>query len=166
MMKARILLISLLFISIGAVAQSVEGDDPVYVLDSVVTTQTAIGKVTPDRIGLITIAKGDKAVLKYGNQAANGVVYIETKPFARKRVNALLSSESPAYDSLLRQYGNDSSFYFVVNGKPIIPTNETGLMTVDRKTFRSVKIISDKEVQDKYQVMDRKAGIIITSSED
>jgi len=82
------------------------------------------------------------------------------------RVNALLSSESPAYDSLLRKYGNDSSFYFIVNGKPVTPTNETGLMTVDRKTFRSVKVISDKEVQDKYQVMDRKAGIVITSSED
>ena len=165
-MNARILLAALLFVATGAAAQSVEGDDPVYVLDSVVTTQAAIGKVTPDRIGLITIAKGNKAVLKYGSQAANGVVYIETKPFARKRVNALLSSESPAYDSPLRQYGNDSSFYFIVNGKPITPTDETGLMTVDKKTFRSVKIISDKAVQDKYQVMDKKAGIIITSSED
>jgi hypothetical protein len=165
-MKARILLISLLFISIGAMAQAVEDDDPVYVLDSVVVTQTAIGQVTPDRIGLITIAKGSKAVLKYGSQAANGVVYIETKPFARKRVNALLSSESPEYDSLLRKYGNDSSFYFIVNGKPITPTNETGLMTVDRKTFRTVRVIPEKEVQDKYQVMDRKAGIVITSSED
>ncbi len=164
-MKARILLSSLLFISVGAMAQ-VAGDDPVYVLDSVVVNQAAIGQVSPDRIGVITIAKGSKAVLKYGSQAENGVVYIETKPFARKRVNVLLSSESPAYDSLLRKYGNDSSFYFIVNGKPVTPTNETGLMTLDRKTFRSLRIISDKEVQDKYQVMDRKAGIVITSSEE
>ncbi|WP_142685118.1 hypothetical protein [Chitinophaga polysaccharea] len=164
-MKARILLSSLLFISVGAMAQ-VAGDDPVYVLDSVVVNQAAIGQVSPDRIGVITIAKGAKAVLKYGSQAENGVVYIETKPFARKRVNMLLSSESPAYDSLLRKYGNDSSFYFIVNGKPVTPTNETGLMTLDRKTFRSVRVISDKEVQDKYQVMDRKAGIVITSSEE
>lgn len=164
-MKARILLSSLLFISVGAMAQ-VADDDPVYVLDSVVVNQAAIGQVSPDRIGVITIAKGAKAVLKYGSQAENGVVYIETKPFARKRVNVLLSSESPAYDSLLHKYGNDSSFYFIVNGKPVTPTNETGLMTLDRKTFRSVRIISDKEVQDKYQVMDRKAGIVITSSEE
>lgn len=164
-MKARILLSSLLLISVGAMAQ-VADDDPVYVLDSVVVNQAAIGQVSPDRIGVITIAKGAKAVLKYGSQAENGVVYIETKPFARKRVNVLLSSESPAYDSLLHQYGNDSSFYFIVNGKPVTPTNETGLMTLDRKTFRSVRIISDKEVQDKYQVMDRKAGIVITSSEE
>ncbi|HEY8956742.1 hypothetical protein [Chitinophaga sp.] len=164
-MKARILFSSLLFISVGAMAQ-VAGDDPVYVLDSVVVNQAAIGQVSPDRIGVITIAKGAKAVLKYGSQAENGVVYIETKPFARKRVNVLLSSQSPAYDSLLRRYGNDSSFYFIVNGKPVTPTNETGLMTLDRKTFRSLRIISDKEVQDKYQVMDRKAGIVITSSEE
>ena len=164
-MKARILFSSLLFISVGAMAQ-VAGDDPVYVLDSVVVNQAAIGQVSPDRIGVITIAKGAKAVLKYGSQAENGVVYIETKPFARKRVNVLLSSQSPAYDSLLRRYGNDSSFYFIVNGKPVTPTNETGLMTLDRKNFRSLRIISDKEVQDKYQVMDRKAGIVITSSEE
>lgn len=164
-MKARILFSSLLFISVGAMAQ-VADDDPVYVLDSVVVNQAAIGQVSPDRIGVITIAKGAKAVLKYGSQAENGVVYIETKPFARKRVNVLLSSQSPAYDSLLRRYGNDSSFYFIVNGQPVTPTNETGLMTLDRKTFRSLRIISDKEVQDKYQVMDRKAGIVITSSEE
>ncbi|MFY0254975.1 hypothetical protein ACDQ55_13590 [Chitinophaga sp. 30R24] len=165
-MKARIIFISILLISMRAMAQSVQEDDPVYVLDSVVVTQAAIGQVTPDRIGLITIAKGSKAVLKYGSQAANGVVYIETKPFARKRVNALLSRESPAYDSLLRKYGNDSSFFYIVNGQPITPTNETGLMTVDQKTFRSVRIISENEVQDKYQVMDKKAGVIITSTED
>ncbi|MEZ2444197.1 hypothetical protein AB6805_20885 [Chitinophaga sp. RCC_12] len=163
-MKARILVISLLFISVGAMAQ-VASDDPVYVLDSVIVTPAAMGQVTPDRIGVITVAKGAKAVLKFGSQAENGVIYIETKPFARKRVNALLSSESPAYDSLLRKYGNDSSFYFIINGKPVTPTNETGLMTLDPKTFRSVRVISEKEVQDKYQVMDQKAGVVITSSD-
>jgi hypothetical protein len=164
-MKASILFISLLFISVGAMAQ-VASDDPVYVVDSVVVNQAAMGQVSPDRIGVVTVAKGSKAVLKYGSQAENGVIYIETKPFARKRVNALLSSESPAYDSLLRKYGNDSSFYFIVNDKPVTPNNETGFMTLDRKTFRSVRVISDKELRDKYHVMDRKAGVIITSSED
>ncbi|PSL46098.1 hypothetical protein CLV51_10374 [Chitinophaga niastensis] len=167
-MKARILLISALFFSFGATAQSVENDDPVYVLDSVVVTQSIIGQVTPDKIGLITIAtgKGTKTLLKYGSQAANGVVYVETKPFARKRVNTLLSLMSPAYDSLLHKYGNDSSFYFIVNNKPITTNNEMGLMTVDTKTFISVKILSEQELQDKYQVMDRKVGILISSREE
>ena len=165
-MKARILLISLLCISIGAMAQSVADDDPVYVLDSVVVTQTAISQVSPDRIGVITIAKGSKAILRYGSQAANGVVYIETKPFARQRVNVLLSSQSPPYDSLLHKYGNDSSFYFIVNGTPVTPVNETGFMTLDRKTFRTLQVISEAVLQDKYHIMDKKAGVIITSTED
>lgn len=149
----------------GAMAQAVADDDPVYVLDSVVVTQAAIGQVSPDRIGVITIAKGSKAVLKYGSQAENGVVYIETKPFARKRVQVLLSGKSPQYDSLLHKYGNDSSFLYVVNGHPMEPANETLFMTLDQKTFRSINIITkDNELMKTHGK--HEAVIVITSSEE
>ncbi|CAL1517604.1 hypothetical protein [Chitinophaga sp. MM2321] len=164
--KARILILGLLFTSFAAVAQSEEDDTPVYVVDSVVATQAAMGQISPDQIALITIAKGQKAVLKYGSQAANGVVYVETKPFARRRIGRLLSAASPAYDSLLHKYGNDSSFYYIVNDKPITPTDETRLMTLDKKTFQTISILSARQLEEKYQVKDKNAGIIISSTED
>ncbi|MBO9730052.1 MAG: hypothetical protein J7623_15550 [Chitinophaga sp.] len=166
MMKAWILLVSSLFMFTGAMAQAVADDDPVYVLDSVVVTQAVVGQVSPDRIGLMTIAKGSKAVLKYGSQAENGVVYIETKPFARKRVQTLLRSKSPQYDSLLNKYGNDSSFLYVVNGHPMEPTNETLFMTLDQKTFRSINILTREQIVKSFGEAKHEAVIVITSSEE
>lgn len=165
-MKAGLLFISLFFISVGMKAQSVPDDEPMYVLDSVVVPQSAMEKLTPDMIGLITVAKGSKAVEKYGKQAENGVMYIETKPFAHKRVNEFLKQASPAYDSLYRKYGSDSSFYIVINGKPVTPTNEALFVTLGPRSFRSLEVISGKEAQKKYEVKDRVAGVIIISSEE
>ncbi|MCW3466829.1 hypothetical protein [Chitinophaga nivalis] len=165
-MKARILFICLLFTSLSVFAQEEENDDPVYVLDSVLVTPAAVSQLSADQIGVITIAKGRRAILKYGSQAANGVVYMETKPFARKRVQALLREVAPAYDSLMKCYMNDSSCYFIVNDKPVTPTDEARMMTLDKKTFRSLQIITDKKSREQYLVPANKVGILIRSTED
>jgi hypothetical protein len=165
MKKAWILTGSLLLCAPGALAQQEEDDTPVYVIDSVLATPALMENLPPDQIGLITIAHGQKAILKYGSQAANGVVYVETKPFARKRVRRLLSAAAPAYDSLLRRYGNDSSFQYIVNDKPVTPTDEARLMTLDQKTFVSLEIISAKVLEERYHIRNRQAGVLIVSTE-
>ncbi|MBC9913276.1 hypothetical protein [Chitinophaga varians] len=165
MKKARILLCSLLLTTLGAMAQQEENDAPVYVIDSVLATPALMENLPPDQIGLITIAHGQKAILKYGSQAANGVVYVETKPFARSRVRRLLSTKAPAYDSLLRRYGNDSSFQYIVNDHIITPTDETRLMTVDQKTYVSLEILSPKVLEEIYHIRGRQAGVRIVSTE-
>ena len=165
-MRAGILLIaiSLFFGSQHAFAQEEEGD-PVYVVDSVLSAQNALEKIPPDQIGIITIAHGSKAVAKYGPQALNGVVYIETKPFARRRVNELLRKHSPDYDKAWKKFGGDSSFYFIVNTQPVTPTNESLLMTLDAKTLKTIKVIESGELEDKYRIKGHPIGVIITSSE-
>ncbi|RFS26476.1 hypothetical protein DVR12_01425 [Chitinophaga silvatica] len=167
-MKAGILVIflSLFLGNLKAFAQEEGNDDPVYVVDSVVANKDALEKMAPDQIGIITISRGSKAVIKYGPQAENGVVYIETKVFARNRVNNLLRKTSAEYDKAFQKYGNDSSFYFIVNTKPVTPTNESALMTVDNKTLRSIQVIYAKELEDKYRVTGHPVGVIITSSEE
>lgn len=165
MKKARILLCSLLLTTLGAVAQQGESDAPVYVIDSVLATPALMENLPPDQIGLITIAHGQKAVLKYGSQAANGVIYVETKPFARRRVRRLLSAAAPAYDSLLHRYGNDSSFQYIVNDHIITPTDETRLMTVDNRTFVSLEVISPKVLEEIYHIKNRQVGVRIISTE-
>lgn len=165
MKKARILLCSLLLTTLGALAQNEGEEAPVYVIDSVLATPALMENLPPDQIGLITIAHGQKAMLKYGSQAANGVVYVETKPFARKRVRRLLSAAVPAYDSLLRRYGSDSSFQYIVNDIPVTPTDETRLMTLDKKTFVSLEIVSPKVLEERYHIKNRQAGVLIVSTE-
>ncbi|NSL87452.1 hypothetical protein [Chitinophaga solisilvae] len=165
-MKARIFSAALLLLSATAMAQTPENEDPVYVVDSVLSTAAIMENIPPDQIGVITIAKGRRAILKYGSQAANGVIYLETKPFARKRITQLLREASPAYDSLLRKYPNDSSFQYIVNSKLVIPTNETSLMVLDKKSLVSLQVVTARELEEKYLIKGRSAGVIITSRED
>ncbi|QJB30275.1 hypothetical protein HF324_02510 [Chitinophaga oryzae] len=162
MKKTRILLCSLLLTSLGALAQH-EGE--IYVIDSVEATSALMENLSPDQIGLISIVKGQKAVEKYGSRAANAVIYVETKPFARKRVRRLLSAAAPAYDSLLRRYGSDSSFQYIVNDYPVTPTDETRLMTLDKKTFVSLEIVSPRVLEERYHIKNRQAGVLIVSTE-
>ena len=165
-MRFRLFLLATLLLPTAVFAQETATDDPVYVLDSVRVTPGVMTGLTPDNIGLMTIAKGRKAVLLYGSQAENGVVYIETKPFARKRVNNFLKSVSPAYDSLRKQYPSDSAICFIVNDKIIQGADEARLFVVDKKNFIDLKLLSAKELEDKYHVTDRKVGVAITSTED
>ncbi|RAJ82141.1 hypothetical protein CLV59_104366 [Chitinophaga dinghuensis] len=165
-MRFRLLILAAFLLPTAVFAQETGNDDPVYVLDSVKVTPGIMTGLTPDNIGLMTIAKGKKAVLLYGSQAENGVVYIETKPFARKRVSNFLRSVSPAYDSLRKQYPSDSAICFIVNDKVVQANDEARLFVVDRKSFISLKVLTAKELEEKYHISDRKAGVAITSSED
>ncbi|HVI49386.1 MAG TPA: hypothetical protein VM802_31260 [Chitinophaga sp.] len=166
MKKAWMIFCCLVTVSFGAVAQSEEDAPTVYVIDSVQTTSAALEKISPDQLASITVAKGQKAVDKYGPQAANGVVYIETKPFARRRINKLFSEASPAYDQLLKRYGNDSSFCYIINNKPVSPVGEARLMTLDKKTFISLEILTPRQLQKKFQINGKKAGVLIISTEE
>ncbi|GEP88613.1 hypothetical protein SAMN05660909_01079 [Chitinophaga terrae (ex Kim and Jung 2007)] len=167
MMRAgSILIFSLFFCVNQVVAQQEEDDEPVYVIDSVLSSQGAMSKISPDQIGMMTIAKGSKAVEKYGPQAANGVIYIETKPFARKRVSTLLRSASKEYDSVYRKYGSDSTFFFLVNTQPVNRNNEGILLALDARNFVSLKVIYARELEDKYKVDGHPVGVVITSSGD
>ncbi|SHM71044.1 hypothetical protein SAMN05444266_11073 [Chitinophaga jiangningensis] len=165
-MRFNRFLLSLLLLPAAVFAQTEEEGDPVYVVDSVLVTPGAANQITPDQIGLITIAKGRKAVLLYGAQAENGVIYMETKAFARKRVNNFLKSVAPAYDSLRKTGIADSTIAFVVNDQLVGEKNEALLFTVDEKTFRTLELVPAKELEQKYQLTGKKAGVRITSSED
>jgi hypothetical protein len=162
-MKAGCFSFIILLVSLSAKAQSIEyvSPDPVYVLDSVVVTEAAISKLGPDAIAMITIAKGKKAVAIYGEQAENGVIYMETKPFARNRINRLLSAYSPEYSKLLKQYGNDSTFQYIVNDHLITPTDETQLVTLEKKSLLALEILDPRLLKERYQVTGKNAGVVI-----
>ncbi|WP_143310471.1 hypothetical protein [Chitinophaga vietnamensis] len=158
-----------LFAASHAFAQSQSDNDPVFVLDSAVVASGALQQMAPSQIAIITVAKGagPKTVAKYGARAENGVVYVETITFARNRIRKFLSSQSPAYDSLLRKHhGTDTAFCYFVNNKQATPTNGSRLYAIDMKTFRGLEILSGKPLQEKQPGKDCEIGVFISSSED
>ena len=140
-MKPLITICFLLLPGMAALAQD-STDDPiqVYVVDSVEVEPAAVNGLGPDQIAMITIARGKKTVEKYGEKAASGVFYIETKAFARKRYSRMFAGLSPAYAAALEHYGSDSSFVYVI-GDSVITTNlESQLATLEQKDIAEIRV--------------------------
>lgn len=59
--------------------------EPVYYLDSVEIAPAELQKVAPGEIATVTVFKDEKAIEKFGEKGRNGVVFIESKEFIRKK---------------------------------------------------------------------------------
>lgn len=152
----------LLLMGGGAKAQETADDAVrVYVVDSVEVESSAVNNIGPDQIAMITIARGRKTVEKFGERATNGVFYLETKPFARKRYNRLFSSLSPAYAAALQKLGSDSSFRYIM-GDSVITTNpESQLAALEPKDIATVQVLTDPAQVKRYGLKEREVGVIV-----
>lgn len=54
-------------------------NEPLYILDGVLSNSKQVAKINPNDIEEIKVLKGTDATSLYGNQAINGVVVITTK---------------------------------------------------------------------------------------
>lgn len=54
-------------------------EKPLIVIDGVVTRDIDLTKISPDKIQSVNVLKGDRAVAKYPESGANGVIEITTK---------------------------------------------------------------------------------------
>jgi hypothetical protein len=152
----------LLLPGMAALAQD-STDDPiqVYVVDSVEVPSKAVNGLGPDQIAMITIARGKKTVEKYGERATNGVFYIETKAFARKRYSRLFSSISPAYEAAFQRYGGDSSFQYIMGDSLITSNQESQLATLERKDITDIRILGGDALKKEYGVKEKEVGVVI-----
>lgn len=162
-MKPLLIICILLLPGMAALAQD-STDDPiqVYVVDSVEVEPAAVNGLGPDQIAMITIARGKKTVEKYGEKAASGVFYIETKAFARKRYSRMFASLSPAYGAALAHYGSDSGFVYVL-GDSVLTTNlESQLATLELKDIAEVRVQGGEPVKKKSgPVKDQEVRVVI-----
>ncbi len=138
-------------------------DEPiqVYVVDSVEVESDAVNGLGPDQIAMITIARGRKTVEKYGERAANGVFYIETKAFARRRYSRMFSSLSPAYDAALQRYGGDSSFQYIMGDSLITSNQESQLATLEKKDIAEIRVLNGEALKKEYGVKGKEVGVQI-----
>jgi hypothetical protein len=152
----------LLLIGAGAKAQETADDAvQVYVVDSVEVESSAVNNIGPDQIAMITIARGRKTVEKFGERATNGVFYLETKPFARKRYNRLFSNLSPAYAAALQKLGSDSSFRYII-GDSVLTTNpESQLAALEAKDITAVQVLTAPAQIKQYGIKEGEVGVIV-----
>lgn len=162
-----ILIASLLLWGTATMAQDTSkvtdpADNPPVFVDSVETRQGLEG-LDPSKIALINIVKGAKLKEKFGPRGENGVIYVETVPFARKRYTKMFGLICPAYATALQRAGTDSSFQYILDGIVLEQSVPQLLAALERAGIGSIDVIPAWQLKKEYNVEHKELGVIIRS---
>lgn len=169
MYKKICIAISLFSLCITAYAQSPKkeipklGDNPLFFIDSVSIAKEDFLQFNPKLIASLTILNGKDATDVLGGRAKDGLVYLESMAFAKKRFERYFKSKSEAYQQLLLTNPADSSIQYILNGKLLLKDYEGNLSAVDDKVFESIKVLSKEELIAAYGQTDKIIGVEIRS---
>ncbi|MGH1519854.1 hypothetical protein [Chryseobacterium sp. JK1] len=140
------------------------GKNPVTFIDSVKASRTEVLALDSKFVTLMTIYDPSEAKDLIGEDGKDGVIYAETRNFARKRFLRYFKSKSKEFSELLDSKGDDSTFQYIHNGKVLTNNFQGGLALVDDEAFKAIHIIGKKELSEHYNIPDKEYGIIITST--
>ncbi|HET9056091.1 MAG TPA: hypothetical protein VFN30_04510 [Chitinophagaceae bacterium] len=140
------------------------GNDPVFFLDSVNVDKSEMIKYQPEQIAQVSVYKDSNAIKLIGPKGKDGVVYIETKVFAKRKYWSYFKTKSVEYADIVLTPESDSSIQYILNGR-ILKTNFEGdLSLIDDSIFENLKIIDKKILQKEFGITDKQYGVIIKSN--
>jgi len=140
------------------------GKNPVFFIDSVRVGGEELQNYDPQEIASLTMYKDGDALKLFPNEGKDGVVYIFTKKFSKKRFQTYFKTKSNEYKKLLSTQNDDSNLQYILNDKILTSDFEGNIVAIiDDKVFKSLKIINKKELQKQFNIEDKDYGILITS---
>ena len=139
------------------------GNNPVFFIDSINVEKDDLQKYDPKEISSVTVYKDKKAIELLGEDGKNGVIYIETKVFCKKRYWKYFASKSSEYIRFVSSYENDMNIQYILNERVLKEGFEGDLAAVDDAIFKSIKFISKEELIKKYKIEDKDYGFQIIS---
>ncbi|WP_285055313.1 hypothetical protein [Pedobacter ginsengisoli] len=150
------------FVSSGEHVNLVETtNDPVFIIDSLRMFRDEMQIVDPNTIAAVTVYKDKNATDRFGPEAENGLIYIETKAFVRKRYWTLLSTKSKEYLKLVSAPGKEDEVVYILNGKPLLKNHEGDLAGLNATIFEGLSVIDKATLKKEYQVEGYLWGIVI-----
>ncbi|REG91132.1 hypothetical protein [Flavobacterium aquicola] len=139
------------------------GEDPVFFIDSINVEKGDLQRYDPNQISSVTVYKDKEAIALLGEDGKDGVIYIETKVFCKKRYWKYFVSKSSEYNQFVSSYENDMNVQYVLNERVLKEGFEGDLAAIDDVVFKSIKLISKEELIKKYQIEDKDYGFQIIS---
>lgn len=112
---------------------------PLILVDGEVISQEMLESINEDDIDKIDIYKGESAIIKFGEQAKDGVIKIYTKSHKELMKKELYTK---LQDFLKNATGREKDFLFVLDGILIDETNIDLLFKLDYLEIESVDQIS------------------------
>jgi hypothetical protein len=139
-------------------------NSPVYFLDSIRVNEGVLKNYKPEEFASVTVYKDANAVRIAGPAGKNGVVYFETKEFAKKIYWNYLKSKSPEYGRLVATPKNEDFVQYILNGKVLTDNYEADLAAINDKTFKSITIIDHNRLTKDYGVTNKRYGIVVVAN--
>lgn len=137
----------------------------IFFVDSLEVSVSDFRSLNPNTITLASVYNDSTAFGLIGERGRDGVVYIETIPFAKKRFQNFLKKSSKEYKKKFPNNDSDKNAIYILNGIVIQEIDYGKLALVDEKTLKSINIIDKKELQKSYSINDKDYGIVVTSTE-
>lgn len=137
------------------------GPHHLYIIDSVRITARQFQDFDPNTIASLTIFTDTDATKRFGPDAHDGVVVIETKDYAKRHYINFFKRKSASYDSLYKITKSDSTFQYIINDKIKDKNFEGDLARIDDWLFISLNILTADELKKRYNITNKKIGILI-----
>jgi hypothetical protein len=138
--------------------------DPLFFIDSVKISKQTLQTYDPNDIAMVTVYKDSSAINRMGIEAKYGLIYIETKKFAKMRYWRYFKSKSDSYAKLVTSPDNDSNVQYILNTKVLKKGFEGDLAAIDDTVFKEIKIIDKQQLIKEYKITDKEIGVIIKSA--
>jgi len=136
---------------------------PAYYVDSVLINQKDIARTKPEDIASFKRVSGKRGQQMLGDKGKNGIVFIETKTFARKKYWKYLTSKSADYLKAVPAPGNEKLIQYVLNGRVLKSDFEGELSALSDKNFKKVDVVPKDSLLKRYGIYDKIYGVIITT---
>ncbi|MDB5111804.1 MAG: hypothetical protein JWR67_2918 [Mucilaginibacter sp.] len=136
--------------------------DPVFFIDSIRVNKRVLQNYDPNEIASVTVYKNADAIKKM-ESATNGLIYIETKKFAKLKYWKFFKSKSEEYAKIVTSPENDSSIQCILNKRILKDNFEGDLAAIDDKIFKGIQIISKQQLALDYNIIDKEFGVLINS---
>lgn len=141
-----------------------DANNPIFFIDSVNVDQAAIAKCSPDKIASIDIYKDNAAIELQGEDGRDGIVYIQTKDFARTRYWKYFKKKSKEYSNLVKTPEPNDRIQYILNDSILTNNFEGDLSKIDDAVFKKIKIIDASTLEKKYKVKEKDFGVLITAN--
>lgn len=136
-------------------------NDPVFFVDSINVTRIELQEYQPNDIAVVTIYKDTNAIKLVGPQGKDGVVYVETKKFARTKYWNYFKTKSEDYLKAVPTLQADSSVVYILDGKVLKQNFEGDLSTINDNNFIDLKVIDQTQLIKDYDIHNRTYGVLI-----
>lgn len=140
-------------------AQKKSLNEPLFFLDSISVAYDEIKQIPTEDITIVSVLKDRAAVELAGEKGKNGIVFIESKSYSRKKYWNMLAAVSRSFSNAIPSPGADSDYKYI-REKEIEDTPASLLGGITEKDIKKVSILSEKKMLKKYGVKNKK-GVLI-----